>query len=234
MIIIKDVTIIAALFRKIGDYQVKLKSVIDAADFSQLINIAQDVTVVISCWGTRWIQSSNYEGKVSIDSLAKRMIDLVREKKFEFSSQERETGRTLAVKITGIYKTGDQKIERSNCLTQFFWKVYSSFNRPLGDPFPSHIISKTREQWGDLCMVSGFERVFSYYTPNQFQEKFGRPASFFEESQLFDERLTLAIGPDYRSRSRSNIRSSLAGVKTGKPIQSSPAVVDWDSLSLRK
>ena len=104
-----------------------ITTTIEKASFSDLYTITQNATTTLSFWGKRGIVALGYEGAAPIDALAARVIALVHEKNFEYTPQERGMGKEIVKAINRIYKESAQQIEDSDCLTRFFWNVYSFF-----------------------------------------------------------------------------------------------------------
>lgn len=158
------------------------ESVASSQSFLDLQSIIMDqssgktkICPKLSFWGGRYIQVLGYNGTADIDELAAKVIKLVYQKNFTFTDEERVIGNRIAGLISDAYHQSDAQVANANFLTRLFCFLrectYGLFEH---DPNPinsQRTCSKTRWVWlnpdsGGMC------RVFSYYTSEQYEEKF--------------------------------------------------------------
>ncbi len=113
----------------------------------------------ISFWGIRYVYLDGSKDRFPIDILAKRVMELVKSKHFEYSNQERIAGKKIAAKIDKIYESNDDRLERKWFITQYLCYFIDSL-RNGGYHIGFH--------WND----GRDNKVFDYYTNQQYQEEF--------------------------------------------------------------
>ena len=159
----------------------------EASLTSGLQDIAVTARANISFWGSRRIQARGYEGTAPIDSLADAIMALSVAKHFEFTPLERAIGVQVAKQINRIYNDSKTELSSSNwfkrlcCAIKDFFKQFFMGYIPAS-PYPFSVISWVGERDGD---IDGFNRVFEYYTPAQFLERFGREPAANEMHHVF-------------------------------------------------
>ena len=75
--------------------------------FIELEPLIEKVKDDISFWGFRYVYLDGCNDRFPIDILAKRVIELVKSKQFEYSNLERAAGKKIAAKIDQIYENND-------------------------------------------------------------------------------------------------------------------------------
>jgi hypothetical protein len=68
-----------------------------------LQSVLQQTDENISFFGFRFVYNRNYNEKLPIDSLANRIMELAKQKKFEFSDEERAAGKKICARIIILY-----------------------------------------------------------------------------------------------------------------------------------
>ena len=148
-----------------------LKEAIEKANYTELSKIASKAVAFISFWGTRNIHVPGYEGNASVDCLARKVIELVQINNFEYTKEDRATGKEIAKEISRIYKNSDKQKKESNYCT-WLCCVIQDFALAVFPRFPLRATSYARAMWEDeLSLGNGWNLVFDYYTPKQFYEK---------------------------------------------------------------
>lgn len=140
-----------------------------AISFVELKQIAEIAKSNLSFWGSRNVCVLGYEGTLSIDDLAERTMEILKQRQYEFSKEERADGSVLVRHINRIYREYDAQFCASSPLT----KILSLFTQ-----FISIVIkcADVRRQWeGDIKrgFYSGETNVFALYSRTQFQDSFG-------------------------------------------------------------
>lgn len=136
-----------------------------------------------SVCGGRYVDVPGYEGLLPIDAFAGRVIELIQKKGFAYSEEERSNGQALAEAICKLYQKSDEALQRYvewHCWGSPLYKTRDLFNRvKIGSGYT------TREVWQDRD--DGFEycKLFSYYTRDQFIEKFHQEPSMMTATQGF-------------------------------------------------
>lgn len=80
--------------------------------FVELWPTIENVREEISFFGVRYVYLSGEEETFPIDILAKRVMQLIKKTKYEFTDEERSAGRLIARKIDKIYADNDTRLER--------------------------------------------------------------------------------------------------------------------------
>jgi len=156
------------------------------ASIAEIERIIQSAEAKVSFWGSRYISFTDpeYEGTLHIDDLAARVIQIAKERGFEFTQEERVTGRDLAQRITQLYDNCDALVDQVNCLTYCFIKLRKVFSLVFGsgmimrDENSSNvcgvgICSRTEWAWisSTLPFICIYAYVFDYYTDSQAQRE---------------------------------------------------------------
>ena len=179
----------------------KIETGVKSADFNSLVQISSaTATTTLSFWGTRRIKAVGYDNRAPIDSLAGRVMELVRSKKFEYTQEERDMGIQIVANINKLYSDSDQQVANSNFLTRFFCAL-ESFYYQISHPctYPESITkSAIRWTWDTSKQYyyrPGFNEVFEYYTKKQYTEKFHREGDFWV-SRSWSNGIALDLGWD--------------------------------------
>lgn len=154
----------------------KIEPTIKEANFNSLFQITSAATPILSFWGTRRIQVVGYEGRAPIDSLAERIMELVKAQNFEYTQEERDIGMQIAANINRIYNDSDHQVSESNFLTRLFCAL-ESFYYQISHPYAypeAPTKSNIRWTWDTSRHHCGFNEVFEYYTKGQYTKKFHR------------------------------------------------------------
>lgn len=127
--------------------------------FVELWPTIENVREEISFFGVRYVYLSGEEETFPIDILAKRVIQLIRKTKYEFTDEERSAGRLIARKIDKIYADNDTRLESKWFITRFI--CYIRDNLRDGGYSP-------RFYWEVCCE----RKVFDRYTISQYKNAF--------------------------------------------------------------
>ena len=150
-----------------------------------IMTTGKEAEAKLSCLGGRYIQVTGYSGTSGVDALASRVIELVREKKFEFSEEERAIGKIIATRITQLYDASDMQVQNSNCLTRLLRFLRELPDYILGQcSFYPITCSRTRWDWKEKeteCESGAYKHAFSYYTVHQYEVRFGHQPARLEE-----------------------------------------------------
>ena len=126
--------------------------------FVELEQIIENVKENISFWGFRYVYIQGSKDRFPIDILAKRIIELMKKTKFEFTDEERAAGKIISAKIDLIYNNNDKKLERKWFITRFLCYIRDNI-RDGG--------YHTRFFWEE-----GDNETFDFYTIDQYKKKF--------------------------------------------------------------
>ena len=198
----------------------KLEAAIKKADFNDLVKITSNLTPILTFWGTRYIKVVGYQDRAPIDSLAARVIKIVENKKFEYTDQERKKGALIAKNINKLYLDSDKQVDNSNILTRIFC-VFYGFYHLINNCYVTRIIypgsseSLIRSRWDDDNIGrDGFNKVFNYYTRNQYLAKFNLNPDIIG-TEFWSKDVELAVGYDlieaFSDRSRAEIKAKQEG-----------------------
>ena len=155
----------------------KIETTIKEAGFNELSQITSAATPTLSFLGTRRIQVVGYEDRAPIDSLAERVMELVRSQNFEYTQEERDIGTQIAANINRIYNDSDYQVSESNFLTRLFCALESFYYQISNFGSYPEAPSKSVIRWTwdtskEYFYRYGFNEVFKYYTKGQYIEKF--------------------------------------------------------------
>ncbi|NGX56965.1 MAG: hypothetical protein K1060chlam5_01220, partial [Candidatus Anoxychlamydiales bacterium] len=153
---------------------------------------------ILTFWGTRYIKVVGYQDRAPIDSLAARVIKIVENKKFEYTEQEREKGILISRNINKLYSDSDKQVGNSNILTRIFSAFIGIYHRLLDiNSIPGSFKSIIRKRWDDdkFHDSDGFNKVFNFYTKNQYFEKFNSNPDLIS-TQFWSENIKLAFDYD--------------------------------------
>lgn len=158
---------------KIEDYFKSIQS------YEKLHEIAEKSEPRISFWGSEHILVEGYDGYLEIDSIIKRLFELVK-KNYEFNEVERGFGKRIASKMNFIYEKSDEIYKTCNIFT----RVLVFIRGLLGPAF-------TRTAWE----LYDDKTTFEFYTRSQFNGVFGYSP---EEAKARGERLGEVIDLQHR------------------------------------
>lgn len=148
--------------------------------FSELRSIVDHASEGLTFMGYRYLRVDGYNGTVSIDALAARVMELVNKCNFNFSFMERRHGRAIAHKITRMYRSNDKRVQSQNFLIKFMddlrnipYRLYDMYAKE------GRYCSATRWYWMEAVGESQYCNVFNFYTRNQYYYlwHFGRTPS---------------------------------------------------------
>lgn len=125
--------------------------------FVDLEPVITNVKEAISFWGIRYVYIQGEKETFPIDILAKRIIELMKKTKFEFTDDERIAGKKIAAKIDKIYEDNDKRLTQKWFITRFI----------------CYIIDQTRG-YSPRFYWEDDNKKFNYYTKNQYQLEFNR------------------------------------------------------------
>lgn len=129
--------------------------------FETLDPFVQNAKEEISFFGYRYIYVDGYKDVLRIDSLAKRVLEILSENfKFEFDENERAFLKKISNKVDLIYKNNDDRIKQKFLIT----RIICSFRDWLHN----------FEQWGyGIRFQWDHENEsFNYYTESQYFKVF--------------------------------------------------------------
>lgn len=162
--------------------------------FAMLMHIAENAQAQISCMGRRYIFVKGYKGDVTIDFLTDLLIQLIKQKEFEYTQEERRFGEILSTRIIKLYRNSDEIVEECNCIKRFLvniWDFWASYTH------------KTRYKW----MVCGVDSIsgcgsesycfiFRYYTARQYLAQFNsdpRSQSVTRKFRFYDPKVSAIL-----------------------------------------
>lgn len=140
---------------------------LDNASLEELSQLANSAQVKLSRWGARYISTPGSNSSFSIDALAQRVTDFVKEHP-HFNEVQREVGRFLAVRIDAIYAESDKQLKESWFFTRWL-AVLRDLSLQGIFSWPNFTSSPTRHYWNDErfpCL--GFHEIFNHYTREQW------------------------------------------------------------------
>lgn len=123
--------------------------------FVELEQIIGNVKENITFCGSRYVYIQGEKETFSIHILAKRVMELMKQTRFEYTDEEREAGKKIAASITRIYEDNDERLKRKFFITRFFCYIIDQINAysPRFDWRYEH-------------------KKFDYYTKKQYEETF--------------------------------------------------------------
>ena len=152
------------------------QAISETRTFAELSSIVDRAEIKISFWGNRYICVAGYEGTLDIDGFASKTMDLLKQKNYEFSETERQSGRHLARKIDSLYDESSRQPTDASCFTIMFsfWIEVTTFvyNRIKGVPL---VIDEWRGtgQYANGSIGKHANEDFNCYTRAQLQSVFG-------------------------------------------------------------
>jgi len=137
------------------------KKLYSTDSFVDLEPIIENVEEGISFWGRRYVYIKGEKETFSIDILAKRVLEIMKQKRFEYSNVERNTGKRIASKIDQIYDNNDKKLEKKWFITRFLCYILEQISYINSHSYPP------RFDWEEDNVL------FKFYTKKQYEETFG-------------------------------------------------------------
>ena len=131
------------------------KRLYNTDSFVDLELIIEDVAEDISFWGRRYVYLKGEKETFSIHILAKRVLELMEQHRFEYTNDERAAGKRIAAKINHIYEDNIKRLD--------------------GKWFITRILCYIRDQMNSCSPCVGWtdgRRNFKLYTERQYQEEF--------------------------------------------------------------
>ncbi len=138
--------------------------------YNELLQFVEKTQPKLSFWGVKSLIIEGSKETHSLDSIAIRVFDLVKQN-YEFSEKDREIGRKIMARIKEIYSESDLQVKKSNLLTRIL-EAIRGFFEIFND---EHFVGRYRL---DLCFG---EDIFELYTENQFKREFGMSPTIAEE-----------------------------------------------------
>ena len=87
--------------------------------FVDLEPVIEDVKENIAFCGFRYVYIQGEKETFSIHILAKRVLELMKQTRFEYTDEEREAGKKIAASINRIYENNDERLKRKFFITLF-------------------------------------------------------------------------------------------------------------------
>ncbi|NGX60534.1 MAG: hypothetical protein KR126chlam3_01710 [Chlamydiae bacterium] len=131
-----------------------------ARNFDDLLTLANKAQPHLSFWGQRYVTFKGYDGYLNLDALPKKINNLAKQKRYEFTEQERETGKQLHNTYRNVILLSYFQVEMSNWLTYFLVAI-----RNLRGTIVGH-------QW---WLYAKKPRYFEQYNRPQYIQTFGFP-----------------------------------------------------------
>lgn len=142
------------------------------ATFEDLLPIVEEAKPQLSCFGARFIHLSNCGKNISIDSLARRMIEII-DQNPNFTEEERLLVRKISDLIDRIYDHTDKQVSESWFFTRLFVWIRDLYN----SEFPYYSFSSIRWNWRESKQINmmGYNKIKFLYTKDQFLNFFRFP-----------------------------------------------------------
>ncbi|MBS4163990.1 hypothetical protein PRO82_001299 [Candidatus Protochlamydia amoebophila] len=137
--------------------------------FVELEPVIEHVKEGITFWGTRYVYLPESSDRFHIDILARRVIELMKKTRFEYTEEERAAGKKIAAKIDQIYQDSDKRLAGKWFLTRFFCYLQDNFREGGYHP---------RFHW------EYDKESFNYYKASQNQETFNRMPEENNQTQI--------------------------------------------------
>jgi hypothetical protein len=123
--------------------------------FIDLEPIIDGVKENISFWGHRYVYISGEKLTFPIDILPKRILELMKNNRYEYTDDERDAGKRIAAKINQIYEDNDERLIGKWFITRFFCYIIDQLSG-----------YSPRFYWEED------HRIFDFYTEKQYEEIF--------------------------------------------------------------
>ncbi len=154
----------------------QLNHYLNTLDFTKELVHVKDLLAsaeaTVSFWGTRVINLPNYEGRISLDELVRKVYAaaIQREKANDMTVEERLAGIDIVYKLRDFYTSTDEKIRTANLFTSLI-NNYQEFN--IG-PYTNRFYTETN--WIDCH--------FRAYNEEEFKKEFGqeKDGNFYKNS----------------------------------------------------
>lgn len=125
-------------------------ALLDVKTFVELASFVKDAEEGVTFWGHRYVYLKEYEDTLPIDSLALRVMSLVKNTDFDQKPEEKEALETIIIpQINDIYKNNDERY--MNRFTQILRFIRDKWN------FYKFVGYDTRFYWR-----AGYEQGFNY------------------------------------------------------------------------
>lgn len=135
-------------------------------------------------WKGRFVEVVGYSGRTEIDAITSKAIEIIKEKNFEFSEQERSAGQAIRRQLSQLYDSTDIQLAQNNLFCRLAYCVRETFVHLLGSyfsPEQRHNLLMRREWRYGIVSMTPCSEVFLYYTVDLYREKFGHPPDRLEE-----------------------------------------------------
>jgi hypothetical protein len=116
------------------------KKLYNTDSFVELESIIENVEEGISSWGRRYVYIKGEKETFSIDILAKRVLEIMKQKRFEYSDVERNAGKIIAAKIDQIYDDNDKRLEGKWFITRFLCYILEQISYINNHPYPPRFL----------------------------------------------------------------------------------------------
>lgn len=152
-----------------------------ARSFSELCPLIRNANVFLSFWGSRYIRVQGRVESLTIDALAQRVLELVKQNP-DFDQKERSHGKTIARLINQLYDASDKQVLESSWFTRLFVFLRNIPNLLAGFQLlgVSRTCSQTRWDWKECeitnltsFMQEPYCKIFNCYTKPQYEAIFG-------------------------------------------------------------
>ena len=181
------------LIMKVNDYINTLNFSNELIGVNQILSNAQSN---ITFWGKRIVTVAGYEGSISLDELARKVLRAggQRSDSDDLTTQERVAGIEIMNKLRNFYQVSDTKIAQKNCFTRLLQKIREFTFFPYTPRFHTE----------DGLM----ENYFRGYSESKFAQEFGG----VKKGEFGDyENSDGSFGPPLRIMARETaIRAKLA------------------------
>ena len=144
------------------------------ADFQELSSIVKQAEPKLSWFGKRYIHINNTNQELSIDSLARCMMDLI-DQNHNFSEKERPLIKKISDLIDRIYDKSDEQVIGSNLFTRVITWIRHLCGMNFSNWAHCGGYSNTRWFWRECKEINceGYKHMQYLYTREQFQKVFG-------------------------------------------------------------
>lgn len=135
----------------------------NARSFLELAPLVRLMQEEISFLGWRYIYLPGYEGRLAIDSLSERVLE-VAHATLGFGVEERAVGREIKGHVNRLYRESDQRLDGKNFITFVLCSLREFFDKHI-----MHNGLGARHMWRALKRIA-----FDQYTREQYEQVFGR------------------------------------------------------------
>lgn len=150
--------------------------------FREFLPIVETAEPKLSWFGSRFICLNNLNVNLGIDSLAKCMLELFRQNP-NFSEADRSLVQRISNLIDKIYDKSDKQVKECWFFIRFIVWIRDLRN----SMFPHFSWSHTRFLWRECEAInfSGYRKIQSLYTKEQFQNTFDYIPTKYERDESF-------------------------------------------------